>query len=70
MQKSFETLAQEGLLYSVRGSGWFVSDDIRAAKETLNALAESKTRAYFEDMSTLGFSAEETKKIVEEFKNE
>lgn len=70
VQKSFETLAQEGLLYSVRGSGWFVSDDIRTAKETLNALAESKTRTYFEDMSTLGFTADETKKIVEEFENE
>lgn len=68
VQKSFETLAQEGLLYSVRGSGWFVSDDIRAAEETLHKLAEEKTKTYFEDMTNLGFSAEETIKFVEEWK--
>lgn len=68
VQKSLESLAQQGLLYSVRGSGWFVAEDIRAAKDTLNELAEEKTKAYFSDMESLGFSAEETIKFVEEWK--
>ena len=68
VQKSLEALAQQGLLYSVRGSGWFVSDDIGGAQDTLKELAEEKTKAYFEEMAALGFSAEETKKIVEELK--
>lgn len=68
VQKSFETLAQSGLLYSVRGSGWFVAEDIHIAKEELRKLADNKTRAYFEEMATIGISAEEAKKIVEEWK--
>lgn len=68
VQKSFETLAQEGILYSVRGSGWYVAEDISAAKETLRNLAEKKTKSYFEEMATLGFCAEDTIKFMEEWK--
>lgn len=70
VQKSLESLAQQGLLYSVRGSGWFVAEDIRTAKDTLYELAKEKTKAYFDDMAGLGFSADEIIKFVEEFKNE
>lgn len=64
VQHSFETLEQKGILYSQRGSGWYVSEDISLAKETLKSMLEEKTKAYFAAMDALGLTAEETKNYV------
>ncbi len=65
VQHSFEILEQKAILYSQRGSGWFVSEDISLAKETLENMIAEKTQAYFAAMDALGLTAEETKKYVE-----
>ena len=67
VQKSFEQLEQNGLIYSIRGSGWFVGNNAYRAKEQVNTLAESKTKAYFEAMSQIGFDTEMVKKYIEEW---
>lgn len=67
VQRSFEELERQGVLYSVRGSGWYVAEDINVARETLKHLLEVKTATYFEQMSALGLTPEETKKYVEEW---
>lgn len=67
VQKSFDILEQKGILYSHRGSGWFVSEDVSPAKETLLAILRDKTAEYFSAMSSLGMSVEETKKYVSEW---
>ena len=67
VQKSFEQLEQNGIIYSVRGSGCFVTDDVSVAKETIKKLTEEKTRNYFGEMKLLGFSDEEIKNYVEEW---
>lgn len=67
VQHSFEQLEQQGILYSIRGSGWFVGEDITAARQSLQQLVREKTAAYFAAMDSLGFSGEETKKYVEEW---
>ena len=66
VQKSFEQLEQNGLIYSIRGSGWFVGNNAYRAKEHLDTLAESKTKAYFEAMAQIGFDTEMVKKYIEE----
>lgn len=68
VQRSFEELERQGLLYSVRGSGWYVAEDITTAKETLKQLLKEKTAAYFAIMNALGLTFEETKKYIEEWK--
>ncbi len=68
VQRSFETLEQQGILYSVRGSGWYVSEDISLAKEALRQLYEEKTAAYFKTMEGLGMSPADIKTYVEEWK--
>ena len=70
IQRSFETLEQQGILYSVRGSGWYVSEDISLAKEALQRLYEEKTAAYFTAMEGLGMSPSAIKTYVEEWKYE
>ncbi len=67
VQRSFETLEQQGIVYSQRGSGWYVAEDITPAKEALERLRAEKTAAYFEAMSLLGMTEETTKTYVEEW---
>ena len=67
VQKAFEVLEQDGILYSVRGSGWFVSEDIAKAKETLDNLVYEKTQAYFESLIALGMNSEQIKNYVKEW---
>lgn len=67
VQKALDTLEAQGLLYSVRGSGWYVQDDISRAREVLQDLRLEKTREFFAVMESLGLSAEETRDFVKEW---
>ncbi len=67
VQRSYETLEQQGILYSLRGSGWYVAQDITPAREALQHLRREKTVAYFEAMSLLGMAEQDIKNYVEEW---
>ncbi len=67
VQVSLTMLEGQGILYSVRGSGWYVAEDISLAKATLQKMLNSKTAAYFAEMNELGMSHDETKKFVAEY---
>lgn len=67
VQRAFELLEQQNILYSVRGSGWYVAEDISAATETLKALWKEKTEAYFSTMQALGMTPQAIKDYVEEW---
>lgn len=70
VQKAFEALEQDNILYSVRGSGWFVSEDISNAKQTLENLVSEKTQIYFESLNALGMNNDAIKNYVKEWNNE
>ncbi len=70
VQRAFEMLEQKEIIYSVRGSGCYVSKDITKAKETVEQLFYQKTSEFFGEMQALGLNTEQTKKYVEEWKNE
>lgn len=70
VQKAFEQLEAEGLIYSVRGSGWFAAEDANKAKEVVARLIRGKTAHYFSEMELLGLSAAQTKKLIEEWEHE
>ncbi|MBQ6714326.1 MAG: GntR family transcriptional regulator [Clostridia bacterium] len=59
VQKAFESLEKDGLIYSVIGTGRFVSENCGKAKEIVQSIAEKKTKFYLSEMQKLGFSAEE-----------
>ncbi len=67
VQKSFEQLEQNGLIYSIRGSGWFVGNNAYRAKEQVETLAITKTKAYFDSMSQIGFDTEKVKNYIKEW---
>lgn len=67
VQRSFEELEHQGILYSVRGSGWYVSENTDLAKAAFERLLAEKTEAFFSEMQVLGLSGEAVKKYVEEW---
>ncbi len=67
VQKAFEQLERQGLIYSVRGSGWFVSENTETAGDAVHHLVCEKTRNYFEEMRRLGYSNENIKQFVKEW---
>lgn len=68
VQRSFEELERLGVLFSVRGSGWYAAENTNLAKEALQELMKAKTATYFDEMNALGLTVEEIKKYVEEWK--
>ncbi len=67
VQKAFEQLEERGLIYSQRGSGWYVADSKLIAQETVNELIKKKTAQFFEDMNTLGVDGDSIKTLIEEW---
>lgn len=67
VQKAFEQLNTQGLIYSVRGSGWYVSDNIATAKETVDKIIQTKTAEYFCEMQKMGLSDEQIINYVKEW---
>lgn len=68
VQRAFETLERDNVLYSVRGSGWFVCEDTTRAKDVLESIVQEKIRQYFEQMNALGFDTEQSKNYIKEWK--
>lgn len=67
VQKAFEQLEQTGLIYSVRGSGWYVSENTEGARQIVESMINAKTTSFFSDMQKLGLSHEQIKEIVKEW---
>ena len=67
VQRSLEELERQGILYSVRGSGWFVTEDIALARGVLEGMLAQKTADYFAAMALLGMDAPEVKEYVKEW---
>ncbi len=67
VQRAFEELERDGILYSVRGSGWFVDPCIKKAKEVLDGIVKEKTKAYFNDMKSLGLDTKSVQSYVKEW---
>ena len=68
VQRSLEDLESRGVLYSIRGSGWFVGENIAQAKEVLAGILAKKTADYFKAMRILGLDAAAVKDYVKEWK--
>lgn len=70
VQKAFEQLDAQGLIYSVRGSGWYVNDNIETAKKSVENLIKDKTASYFSEMLKLGLTVDEIKNHIKEWDDE
>lgn len=64
VQKAYESLEQQGIIYSKRSSGWYVSDRVDIAKDILTNLIHTKTADYLNDMQNLGLDKKEVIAII------
>lgn len=65
MQRALAELEREGLLYTNRTSGRFVSEDALRIDDLRTDNAYSRTKEFYNEMIRSGFSAEEVKKLLE-----
>lgn len=72
MQKALAELERNGLVYSQRTAGRFITEDIEMIQKMKEQLANEQIRAFLQQMKQMGFGKEETltllQKIAEEDK--
>ena len=54
VQKTYDLLEEKKIIFSVRGSGWYVSEDVSLAKEVLDGVIKGKINTFLEEMQQLG----------------
>lgn len=65
MQRALTELEREGLLYTQRTNGRFVSPDNNSIREAKEQVAQNKAKKFIEEMSTLGLSFDEIKALLD-----
>ena len=65
MQRALTELEREGLLYTQRTSGRFVSEDARRIADLRMAGAAKKAREFYMEMAQTGLSDDEIRKLLE-----
>lgn len=66
MQRALAQLELEGLLFSQRTSGRFVTDNEEKIMQTKNDLAVGLVKKFISDMSRLGYNLEQVQKFVQQ----
>ena len=70
MQKALAELERDGLLYSERTSGRFVTEEITVIDEMKRELSREVMEDFFEKLSSLGMNRDEIVKAVEQWVEE
>jgi GntR family transcriptional regulator len=65
MQRALAQLESEGLLFSQRTSGRFVTEDVEKIMQTKNSLAMNLIQEFIANMSNLGYSRRQTITLLE-----
>ena len=66
MQKALVELENEGLVYTERTNGKFVTNNKQLIEKIKIQLAEEKVNNYIKDMQNIGITFEEAKKYLQE----
>ncbi|HHW30641.1 MAG TPA: GntR family transcriptional regulator [Clostridiaceae bacterium] len=70
MQRALAMLEENGLLYTSRTSGRFVTDDVNVVNQTKNRLAKEHAQVFLSKMTELGLDYEEILSILAIVKEE
>ena len=65
MQKALSELEREGLVYSQRTSGRFITEDVTMIQKIKDNLAKQLISEFLEKMNQLGYSKKETMEKIE-----
>ena len=64
VQRAFQELEKEGLVYSARTSGRFVTEDEKLIDQKRHEIAQSLMKNFVTEMAAIGFSSPEIKAII------
>jgi GntR family transcriptional regulator len=64
MQKALSILEEDGLLYTNRTSGRFITEDAKMIEQAKHNLAQEQISEFLEKMKSLGFGNTETLSIL------
>ena len=67
MQRALQELERCGLVYAMRSSGRYVTDEVSVIDAARDKLAEETIFGFIENMSRLGFSREESVRKIQEY---
>ena len=70
MQRALQELERDGMVYSQRTAGRFVTEDMRVIEHTKKQFAEEQIRNFLESMGKLGYRREEIISLLEEKEEE
>ena len=65
LQKALSELERQGLVHAQRTSGRFVTEDETMILEAKDGLAYDQIKGFLERMSALGYSVEDSVKLIE-----
>lgn len=55
VQKSYDNLEKQGVIFSIRGSGWYVCEDTSIAIEVVRKLVKTKVDQFVNELAKFGF---------------
>lgn len=67
MQKALSELEREGLLFTQRTSGRFVTENAETITALRRSLADEQLDVFLKKMYNLGYSAEEVMKLLQDY---
>ena len=70
MQRALQELEREGMVYSQRTSGRYVTEDMQVIERAKKQFAEEQIRGFLEAMRKLGYQQEEILSMLKERKDE
>lgn len=70
MQRAFSELEREGMVYSQRTSGRFVTDDTELIAQKRKEVAELELRNFVDNMAKIGFDTQDIPSILETYLKE
>ena len=70
MQRALQELEREGMVYSQRTAGRFVTEDVKLIDGAKRAFAQEHIQVFLEGMKKLGYGREEILNLLQEEKEE
>ena len=67
VQRPFQELEKEGLVYPARTSGRFVTEDEKLIDQKRHEIAQNLIKNFVAEMMTIGFSSPEIKTIITDY---
>lgn len=70
MQRAFSELEREGMVYSQRTSGRYVTDDKELIMKKRRDVAESELQSFVDKMQKIGFQVDDITSVLESYLKE